>query len=243
MQWLWVNWNLMGRGFHKTRHFPDCLPKLFRSNLTLDKRLGNITVVWGEIGRFHSCCGWYECLLASSWEDVTIEKGDRSRVPYESLYSTFICTVAEAEIYLEMALRGHYPGRLYHREINLVEALPPHVSERRMREFAGLILVERGNVGSSGPATPSQPTVGVVSLVRSSVPAPFAFPVGVQAGKCSAPIQKRRSLRMVPSSDEETESDDAGLRPRKSHRTVSVASLLGGIEGILGDRFFVPKKK
>ncbi|CAI9276800.1 unnamed protein product [Lactuca saligna] len=34
-QWLWVNRNLVGHGFRKTRDFPDRLPKLFGSNLTL----------------------------------------------------------------------------------------------------------------------------------------------------------------------------------------------------------------
>ncbi|CAI9270839.1 unnamed protein product [Lactuca saligna] len=44
---------------------------------------------------------------------------------------------------------------------------------------------------------------------------------------------------MVPSSDEETESDDAGLHPRKACRTVSVAMLLGDIGGILNGKFYV----
>ena len=103
----------------------------------------------------------------------------------------FVFTGAEADISLEMALRGHYQGKLCHREIDLVEALPPPVSERRMRELVGLLLVEGGNIGSSGPASPSQPTVGVVSLVRSPVSAPSGFPMGVQAGRGSAHIQKR----------------------------------------------------
>lgn len=41
-----------------------------------------------------------------------------------------------------MALRGHYRGRLYHLEVDLVEALPLPVSERRMRELARLLFVE-----------------------------------------------------------------------------------------------------
>ncbi|CAI9262716.1 unnamed protein product [Lactuca saligna] len=57
------------------------------------------------------------------------------------------------------------------------------MSEIRMRELAGLLLVEGGNVGSSGLASPSQPAVGVVSPVRSPVSAPSGFPVGVQAGR------------------------------------------------------------
>ena len=48
---------------------------------------------------------------------------------------------------------------------------------------------------------------------------------------------------MAPSSDEETESDDVGLRLCKARRTVYVARLLGSIEGILGGQFFVPGQK
>ena len=44
-QWLWVNQNLTGQGFHRTRDFPDHLSKLFGDNLVLGKWLGNITVV------------------------------------------------------------------------------------------------------------------------------------------------------------------------------------------------------
>ena len=39
---------------------------------------------------------------------------------------------------------------------------------------------------------------------------------------------------MVPSSDEETESDDVGLRPRKVHMIVSTSRLLGSIGDVLG---------
>ncbi|CAI9275791.1 unnamed protein product [Lactuca saligna] len=64
--------------------------------------------------------------------------------------------------------------------------------------------------------------------------------MGVLAGKSTAHIRKIRSLRVVPSnSDEKAESDDAGLRPHKMHKTVSVGKLLGGIDDILGDKFFV----
>ena len=48
---------------------------------------------------------------------------------------------------------------------------------------------------------------------------------------------------VVSSSDKETESDDASLRPRKARRTVSMAKLLGGIGGVLGDQFYVPEQK
>ncbi|CAI9298178.1 unnamed protein product [Lactuca saligna] len=116
-----------------------------------------------------------------------------------------------------MALHGHYQGKLCHREIDLLEALPHPVSEKRMRELVGLPSVERGNSGSSGPASPSQPAVGVVSLIRSPVLAFSSLHARVQAEK-----------------DEENKSDDAGLHPRKVRRTVSVARLLSGIEGVLG---------
>ncbi|KAL7588712.1 hypothetical protein Lser_V15G39308 [Lactuca serriola] len=142
-----------------------------------------------------------------------------------------------------MALSGHYRGKLYHREIDLVKALPHHASERHMDELVGFLLVEGVNVGSSGPASPSRTIGGVVSPVRSSIPTPSGLPAGVQAEKGNAPIQKRRSLCVVPSSYEETESDDAGLRPRKVRRTVLVAKLLGCIGGILGSEFSVPEKK
>lgn len=48
---------------------------------------------------------------------------------------------------------------------------------------------------------------------------------------------------MVPSLDEDTESDDAGLRPLKALRIVPVARLIGGIRGILGSKFIVPEQK
>lgn len=48
---------------------------------------------------------------------------------------------------------------------------------------------------------------------------------------------------MVLSSDEETESDDAGLRPRKMCKTVFLPNLLGGIRDVLGDKFVVPGQK
>lgn len=44
-QWFWVNRNLVGHGFRKTRDFPDRLPKLFGDNLVLGKHLENITVL------------------------------------------------------------------------------------------------------------------------------------------------------------------------------------------------------
>lgn len=45
---------------------------------------------------------------------------------------------------------------------------------------------------------------------------------------------------MASSSEKETKSDDVSLCPRKVHRTVYVARLLGGIGGVLGSKFFVP---
>ncbi|CAI9279784.1 unnamed protein product [Lactuca saligna] len=151
--------------------------------------------------------------------------------------------IKTTKIFLEIAVCGHYRGKLCHREIELVEALPPPVFEKRMREFAGLISVEGGHTGSSTPTLPSQLTIGVVSLVRLMAPDSFGFLVGVQAEKGTAPIRKRRSLRMMLSLDKETESDVAGLRPRNMHQTVSMAKLLGVIGDVLGDRFFIPGRK
>ena len=47
---------------------------------------------------------------------------------------------------------------------------------------------------------------------------------------------------MVSSSDEEIESDDAGLRPRHARRNVYVVRPLGGIGGILRGQFSVQKR-
>lgn len=74
---------------------------------------------------------------------------------YKFLCLAFVFIGAKAETSLEMALRGHYRGKLCHREIDIVEDLPPPVSEKCMRQFAGLISVEWRNIGSSGTASPS----------------------------------------------------------------------------------------
>ncbi|CAI9283792.1 unnamed protein product [Lactuca saligna] len=51
--------------------------------------------------------------------------GRKIRVSDESLYLILICVGAKVEISLEMDLRSHYRGRLYHWEVDLVEALTP----------------------------------------------------------------------------------------------------------------------
>lgn len=71
------------------------------------------------------------------------------------------------------------------------------MSERCMWELVGLLLLEGGNMGSSGPASPSQSTVVVVSPVRLPVVVPSDLPAGVQAGRSNAPTRKRQSLRVV----------------------------------------------
>ncbi|CAI9286104.1 unnamed protein product [Lactuca saligna] len=96
------------------------------------------------------------------------------------------------------------------------------------RRFMMPVSPLRANVGSSGPASPSHPAVGVISPVRSLALAPSGLPVVVQARKGGAPIRKIRILHVVPSSDEETKSHDMGLRPRKVRMVVSVDRLLGG---------------
>ncbi|CAI9303314.1 unnamed protein product [Lactuca saligna] len=99
------------------------------------------------------------------------------------------------------------------------------------------------NVGSGGPASPSQPVVGVVSLVCFPPYASFDFPIRVQAGNGTTLFNKKQSLRVVQSTDEETVSDDASLRPRKMRKMVSMPKLLGGIRDIISDKFVVPGQK
>lgn len=65
----------------------------------------------------------------------------------------------------------------------------------------------------------------------------------MQAGKGTTPVLKKQSLRVVLSSDEETESDKAGLHPHKMRKTVSVPKLLGGIGDVLSNKFVVTGKK
>ncbi|CAI9260213.1 unnamed protein product [Lactuca saligna] len=105
------------------------------------------------------------------------------------------------------------------------------------------ISLEMALCGSSGHVSSSQPTVGVVSPVRLPVSVPSGFLLWVQEGRGCDLTWKRQSFHVVLSSDEETESDDAGLRPRKARRIVYVARLLGDTGGILGGQFSVPEKK
>ncbi|CAI9294431.1 unnamed protein product [Lactuca saligna] len=67
--------------------------------------------------------------------------------------------------------------------------------------------------------------------------------VGVQEGRSNALTQKRWSLLLVPSSDEEREYDDAVLSSRKARWIVSGARLLGSIRDILGSQFYVLKQR
>ncbi|CAI9272976.1 unnamed protein product [Lactuca saligna] len=94
---------------------------------------------------------------------------------------------------------------------------------------------EEGNTGSSIPALPSQPTVRVVSPIRLPASDSSDLHARAQAGKGTSHIRKRQSLFMVSSSDEETESDDAGLHPRKMHKTMFVAKLLIVHSGVHGE--------
>lgn len=59
----------------------------------------------------------------------------------------------------------------------------------------------------------------------------------------TAPVRKRRSLHVIPSSDEETKFDNACLCPPNMCNIVSVFKLLGGIGDVLGDKFFVLGQK
>ncbi|CAI9272974.1 unnamed protein product [Lactuca saligna] len=54
-----------------------------------------------------------------------------------------------------------------------------------------------------------------------------------------APVWKRRGVRVAPSSNKETKSDDVGLHPRKVCRTVSKSRLLGSIGDVLGNKFLI----
>lgn len=127
----------------------------------------------------------------------------------------FVFAGAEPEISLEIVLCGHYRGKLRHREVYLVETLPPHVSEKHMWELVGLLSIEGGNVGPSGPASSSQLVVGVKCPTRFPSSASADILVVGQAGKGTTHIRKKQSVRVVLSSEEETESDDVSLHPRK----------------------------
>lgn len=52
-----------------------------------------------------------------------------------------------------------------------------------MRELTGLLSAVQGNASSRGPASPSQPGVGVISPLRFSVSTSTDVSVGVEAGK------------------------------------------------------------
>ncbi|CAI9286913.1 unnamed protein product [Lactuca saligna] len=104
-------------------------------------------------------------------------------------------------------------------------------------------LGEEGNTGSGRPSSPSQPTVGVISPVRLSASTYSDSPAGELAVKGNAPIRKRRKLSVVSSSHKETESDDAGLRPRKMRKTMSMAKLLVGSRDFFGEKFYVPRQE
>ncbi|CAI9295127.1 unnamed protein product [Lactuca saligna] len=67
--------------------------------------------------------------------------------------------------------------------------------------------------------------------------------MGAPAGRVTALVRKRRSMRVVPSSDEEIESDDVGLFPHKVHTNVSMHMLLGNIRDVLGNKFSASVQK
>ncbi|CAI9298003.1 unnamed protein product [Lactuca saligna] len=158
-----------------------------------------------------------------------------------------------------MALHGCYRGKLCHREVDIVKALPLLYLKNICRISLDLFSAEGGNYGSSGPTLPSQPVVGVISLAHFSASAFADMLEGMQAKKGTTPIHKKQSLHVVLSSDEETKSDDAGLRPlfvpgqkelvvvpSSSKASPSLftgslsvdpgsSSMLGGAVGMLGD--------
>lgn len=102
----------------------------------------------------------------------------------------FVFVGAEAEISLEMAMRGHYRGKLCYWEVDLVETLPPPIFEIHMRDLVGFLLVVGGNVGSSGPVSSSQLVVGAIFPACFSASTSVDIPMVDQAGKGTTPIQK-----------------------------------------------------
>ncbi|CAI9298478.1 unnamed protein product [Lactuca saligna] len=210
-----------GHGYCRKLYFPKSLPKFFGENMVLGRRLGSVTNR-GE--------NWEDFNLVANSMSATWRARRKTAYMFAVRRTSFLwrwpCVVAikyecrmegsqedsvdvycaEVKISLEIAMRGHYQGKICHWDIDLIEVLPPPVSKRCMRELVGLLLLE-----------------------------------GRNAGRSNAPTGKRRSLCLVASSDEETESDEAGLHPCKAHRTVSVARLLGGIWDIIGSQFVVPK--
>ncbi|CAI9279939.1 unnamed protein product [Lactuca saligna] len=171
----------MGHGYHRKLNFSDRLPKLFKDNLALGRRLGSVTMC-GENreGFILAAAG-----MSAAW---------RARRKNAQIFVLRFRS-GEAKISFEMALSGHYQGKICYREIDFVEVLSHPVSERRIRELAGLLLIKRGNMGSSRHASPSQRTIVAVSLVR--------FPIVVQS---SFP----REVVVVPSSPGATPSQFAG---------------------------------
>ncbi|CAI9276418.1 unnamed protein product [Lactuca saligna] len=133
---------------------------------------------------------------------------------------------AEAEISLEMAMCSYYRGKVCHREVDLLETIPPPVFEKHMGELAELLLTEGGSSSSSRPTSLSQPVVRAIFPARFLASTFADIHVVDQAGK-----------------DEETESDDMGLRPHKMCNTVSVPKLHGDIRDVLGDKFPMPGQK
>ncbi|CAI9283793.1 unnamed protein product [Lactuca saligna] len=112
-----------------------------------------------------------------------------------------------------------------------------------MRELVGFLSVEEGNAGSSGHVLPSRANVRVVSLAHPLNFIISCSSVGAQAGRVTAPIQKRQSVCVVPLSYDETKSDDLGLRPRKVSKTVSMSRLLGSIRDVVGNKFSMSVQK
>ncbi|CAI9276416.1 unnamed protein product [Lactuca saligna] len=131
---------------------------------------------------------------------------------------------AEAEIYLEMAMRSYYRGKVCYREVDLLETIPPPVFEKHMGELTELLLTEGGSSSSSRPTSPSQLVVRAIFSARFLASTFADIHVVVQAGK-------------------ETESDNMGLRPHKMCNTVSVPKLHGDIRDVLGDKFPMPGQK
>ncbi|CAI9296456.1 unnamed protein product [Lactuca saligna] len=191
------------------------------------------------------------CMLTSDFFDMIVHHYDFSideltpSVVNKIVGFELICWSlgAEAEISLEMALCVHYRGKLCHWEVDLLKTLLPPISEKHMQELVGLLPTERGNVGYNRPASSSQPGVGATFPAHSLVFVSTDILVVGQAGISTTPIRRKRSVRVVLSSNEETEYFDVSLRPHKRRNTMSIPKFLGGIGDVLGDGFSVLGRK